>query len=298
MLEVIISGIKFKNPVILASGIMDEQGDSMIRAVNEGAGGVVTKSIGINERKGYENPTVAILQTGLLNAIGLSNPGIENFKEEIKRVKDAKIPIIGSIFGKVEEYPILAKKMEEFGVDGIELNLSCPHVKGMGSELGQDPNAVEEIVNEVKKVTKIPVFAKLTPNITNIVDIAKAASKADALVLINTVKGIAIDIYAKMPILSNIYGGYSGPGIKPIGLRAVYDVRKEMEIPIIGVGGILSWEDAVEYILSGANAVQVGSGIYYKGFNIFKEINEGIENYMKSEGYEKIDDFSGLAVRK
>jgi dihydroorotate dehydrogenase (NAD+) catalytic subunit len=298
MLEVTISGIRFRNPVLLASGIMDEQGDSMLRAAREGAGGVVTKSIGIEEREGYSNPTVVVLPTGLMNAIGLSNPGIENFKEEIDLVKKEKIPVIGSIFGKNEDFPFLAKKMEEFGTDGVELNLSCPHVKGFGSEIGQDPDAVEEIVKEVKKKISIPVFAKLTPNITNIVEIAKAASSADALVLINTVKGMVIDIYAKRPVLSNIYGGYSGPGIKPIGVRAVYDVRKEMKIPIIGVGGINGWEDAVEYILSGANAVQVGSAIYYKGFSIFKEIVKGLETYMKNEGFERIEDFSGLAVIK
>ncbi len=296
MLEVIISGIRFRNPVILASGIMDEQGDSMLRAVREGAGGVVTKSIGISEREGYKNPTVAILPTGLMNAIGLSNPGIENFREEIEKLKKENVPVIGSIFGVKDDFPYLAKKMEKYGVNAIELNLSCPHIKGMGAEIGQDPEMVEEIVNEVKGKVSIPVFAKLTPNITDILEIAKAASKADALVLINTVKGMVIDIYAKRPVLSNISGGYSGPGIKPIGIRAVYDVRKEMDIPIIGVGGIVTWEDAVEYILAGANAVQVGSGIYYRGMGIFKEIIEGISKYMENEGYRRIEEFSGMAV--
>lgn len=298
MLEVTISGIRFRNPVILASGVMDEQGESMVRAAREGAGGVVTKSIGMVEREGYSNPTVVVLSTGLMNAIGLANPGIDNFRDEIKRVKDENIPVIGSIFGKKDEFSPLAKKMEAFGVDGIELNLSCPHVKGFGSEIGQDPDAVEEIVKEVKRSVSVPIFAKLTPNITSIVEIAKAASRADALVLINTVRGMAIDIYAKRPVLSNRYGGYSGPGIKPIGVRAVYDVRMEMKIPIIGVGGINCWEDAIEYILAGANAVQVGSALYYRGYSVFREIAQGIEEYMKREGYGKIEDFSGLAVVK
>ncbi|MGC8859598.1 MAG: dihydroorotate dehydrogenase [Thermoplasmata archaeon] len=298
MLQVEISGIRFKNPVLLASGIMDEQGDSMLRAAREGAGGVVTKSIGLSEREGYQNPTVAVLSTGIINAIGLANPGIENFEDEVRRVKEEKIPVIGSIFGKKEDYAFLARRMENIGVDGVELNLSCPHVKGFGSEIGQDPDAVEDIVKEVKRSVSIPVFAKLTPNITDMLEIAKAASGADALVLINTVRGIAIDIFAKRPVLSNIYGGYSGPGIKPIGVRAVYDVRREMDIPIIGVGGITGWEDAVEYILAGANAVQVGSAIYYRGFSVFREIVDGLETYMKKEGFESIDDFRGMAVMR
>ncbi|MGC8663724.1 MAG: dihydroorotate dehydrogenase [Thermoplasmata archaeon] len=296
MVTVEISGIKFKNPVLLASGVMDEQGDSMIKAAENGAGGVVTKSIGIKERNGYPNPVIFEIDTGIINAVGLSNPGIDNFKNEIKIVKKKNIPIIGSIFGSSDDFPILAKKMEDFGADAVELNLSCPHVKGFGSEIGQDPDLVEKIIKETKEKINIPLFAKLTPNITNIVEIAKSAEKADALVLINTIKAIGIDIYAKRPVLSNIFGGYSGPGIKPIGLRAVYDVRKEMNIPIIGVGGINDWKDAVEYILAGANAVQVGTAIYYKGFSIFKEINEGIEKYMESEDFKKIEDFSGLAI--
>lgn len=297
MVTVEIAGIRFKNPLMLASGIMDEQGDSMVRAAENGAGGVVTKSIGINEREGYKNPVVVEIETGMINAIGLANPGIDNFKNEIQAVIKKGIPVIGSIFGSEKDFPVLAEKMERFGVNGIELNLSCPHVKGVGSEIGQDPALVEEIVSEVKKKVKIPVFAKLTPNTTDIVKIAKSAEKADALVLINTVRAIAIDIYAKRPVLSNLVGGYSGPGIKPIGLRAVYDVRKEMDIPIIGVGGISNWRDAVEYILAGANALQVGTAIYYRGFSVFDEINRGIEAYMNEEGYNSIKDFSGLAVK-
>ncbi len=296
-LTVKISGIEFKNPLILASGILDEQGETMLRIAKAGAGGIVTKSIGMEERAGYNNPTVVDLEHGLINAVGLANPGIKNFKEEIKIAKKGNVPVIGSIFGKVDEFPYLAKIMENYGVDGIELNLSCPHVKGYGSEIGQDPDAVEDVINDVKKSVNIPVFAKLTPNVTDIVEIAKSAGKADALVLINTVRAIAIDVYAKKPVLSNLIGGYSGPGIKPIGLRAVYDVRKEMDIPIIGVGGILTWKDAVEYILAGANAVQIGSGLYYKGINIFKEILSGIEDYMIKENFSKIEDFSGLAVK-
>mgnify|MGYP001626167354 CR=1 FL=1 len=297
MLEVAISSLKLKTPLMLASGIMDEQGDSMIMAAEHGAGAVVTKSIGIEERNGYENPVVYELDTGLINAIGLANPGIDNFMEEIRKVKNKNIPIIMSIFGNPDDYVFLAKKAEDFGADAVELNLSCPHVKGFGSEIGQDPELVEEIVKDVKRKVRIPVFTKLTPNVTDIIEIAKAAENSDALVLINTVKSIAIDVWSKRPVLSNRFGGYSGPGIKPIGLRAVYDVRKEMNVPIIGVGGILTWKDAVEYILAGANALQIGTAIYYLGWKAFEEINEGIKKYMESEGFRSIEDFSGLAQK-
>ncbi len=296
-LTVKISNVKFKNPLILASGILDEQGETMLRVARAGAGGIVTKSIGVDERQGYENPTVVDIENGLINAVGLSNPGIENFGDEIKIAKKGNVPVVGSIFGKENEFPYLAKRMEDYGVDAVELNFSCPHVKGYGSEIGQNPDLVEEIIKNVKIKVNIPVFAKLTPNVTSVVETAKAAEKADAIVLINTVRAIAIDVYAKKPILWNRFGGYSGPGIKPIGLRAVYDVRSEMDIPIIGVGGIVNWKDAVEYILAGANAVQIGSGIYYRGLGIFKEILTGIKNYMKKENFSKIEDFSGLAVK-
>ena len=292
-----IANVSFSNPVILASGILDETGESMLRAIKNGAGGVVTKSIGLDKKEGYETPVIVEMNQGLLNAIGLPNPGIENFKSEIDIAKTGKAPIVGSIFGTIEEFPILAKKMESYGVDALELNVSCPHAKKYGSEIGSDPTLVEEVVSDVKKIVNIPVFVKLTPNVKNITEIAKSAAKADALVLINTLKGISIDIYAKKPVLSYKIGGYSGPGIKPIGVRAVYDVAAELKIPIFGVGGIMNGKDAIEYILAGASAVQVGSALYYYGYDIFKSINKEILDYLRSENYDKLEDIIGLAQR-
>lgn len=292
-----IANVSFSNPVILASGILDETGESMLRAIKNGAGGIVTKSIGLDKKDGYETPVIVEMNQGLLNAMGLPNPGIENFKSEIDLAKAGKVPIIGSIFGTIEEFPIVAKKMESYGVDALELNVSCPHAKKYGSEIGSDPALVEEVISDVKKIVNIPIFVKLTPNVKDIVEIAKSASKADALVLINTVKGISIDIYAKKPVLSYKIGGYSGPGIKPIGVRAVYDVASELDIPIIGVGGIMSGKDAIEYILAGASAVQVGSALYYHGYDIFRIINKDILDYLKSENYDKLEDIIGLAQR-
>jgi dihydroorotate dehydrogenase (NAD+) catalytic subunit len=296
MLKIEINGIRFKNPLLLASGILDESGETMVRVANSGAGGIVTKSVGMEPRKGYENPVVYELPYGLLNAMGLPNPGIENYGEEIKIAKTANVPIIGSIFGKdVDEFIYLSRKMEEYGADALELNLSCPHAKGYGMEIGVDVELVEEIVYGVKKSVNIPVWAKLTPNTDSIVRIAKAAEKADALVLINTVKAMAIDIDAKMPVLKNVFGGLSGPAIKPIGVRAVYEVYREVDKPIIGVGGITYGRDALEYIMAGASAVEIGTAIYYRGLNVFNLISQEIEEWMQKNGYESIEELVGIA---
>ena len=296
MLEVEISGVRFKNPVLLASGILDESGETMLRIARLGIGGIITKSIGMERRAGYENPVVYELPYGLLNAIGLANPGIKNYGEEIKIAKRGNVPIIGSIFGKdVEEISYLARKMEEYGADSVELNLSCPHARGYGMEIGVHEDLVEEIVKEVKNSVNIPVWAKLTPNVSNIVDIAKAAEGADAIVLINTVKGMAIDVDAKMPVLSNIYGGLSGPAIKPIAVRMVYEVYGEIEKPIVGVGGIVSGRDALEFIMAGAMAVEVGTALYLKGIDVISEIKNGIREWMEKNGYERIEDLVGIA---
>ncbi len=301
MLEIELNGIRFRNPLILASGILDESGETMLRVARAGAGGIVTKSIGMNERAGYENPVVYELpdSQGLLNAIGLANPGIENYGEEMRIAKEGGVPIIGSIFGStLEEFAYLAKKMEEYGADAIELNLSCPHAKGYGMEVGVDKELVEEIVGEVKRSVRIPVWAKLTPNTHDIVGIAKAAEKADALVLINTVRGMAIDIDARIPVLSNRFGGLSGPCIKPIGVRAVYEVRAEMDKPIVGVGGITTGRDALEYIMAGANAVQIGTAVYLRSLEVFSLVAEEMNEWMERNGVESIDEIVGVAQRR
>ncbi len=296
MLDIDIGKLHFKNPLILASGILDESGETMLRIAKSGAGGIVTKSIGKEPRNGYENPVVYELPCGLLNAMGLPNPGIENYKDEIKIAKEGGVPIIGSIFGSnAEEFSYLSKKMEDYGADAIELNLSCPHAKGYGMEVGTDLELVEEIINSVKRAVKIPVWAKLTPNTNNIVEIAKAAENADAFVLINTLKAMAIDIDAKRPVLKNVFGGLSGKAIKPIGVRAVYEVYREIEKPIIGVGGIENGRDAIEYMMAGASAVEIGTALYTRGIEVFKEIASEMDGWMNENGYSKISDIIGIA---
>ena len=296
MLKVVLNGIEFKNPVLLASGILDETGETMLRVASSGAGGIVTKSIGMEPRGGYDNPVVYDFPHGMINAMGLPNPGIENYREEIKTALRSGVPIIGSIFGKsTEEYVYLAAKMEEYRVHAVELNLSCPHAKGYGMEIGLDTGLVEEIIGEVKRKVRIPVWAKITPNTDSVVRLAKAAEKADALVLINTVKAMAIDVDARKPVLSNIFGGLSGPCVKPIGVRAVYEVYREVEKPIIGVGGITTGRDALEYIMAGASLVQVGTAVYLRGIEVFRRISEEIEEWMRTNGFESLDDIIGIA---
>jgi len=277
---------------------MDEDAGSMERIFKSGAGAVVTKSIGLKPRNGYPNPTVVELENGILNAMGLPNPGIKEFKNEIKKLKESKVPIIGSIFGSNQnEFVELSEKMQSYGIDALELNLSCPHAKGYGLEIGSDSEIVREITSKVKESNKIPVFVKISPNLADIVEIAKSAEKgnADAIVAINTVKAMKIDLEFKMPVLSNKIGGYSGKAIKPIGVRCVYDISKNVKIPVIGVGGIITGEDALEYIMAGASAVQIGSGVYYRGIDIFKKVYNEMESWMKNHGYNNLSELIGVA---
>jgi len=292
-----VGSLFLENPFMLASGILDENGYTMKRILDSGAAAVVTKSIGKEERQGYHAPVIVELPYGLINAVGLANPGIANFGEEIRIAKMANKPLIGSIFGSTaEEFLELAKNMQEFGVSAVELNLSCPHVRGVGSEVGSDPVLVEEIVTELKSKIKVPIFSKLSPNVTDMVEIAKAAEKSDALVMINTVRAMSIDIYARKPVLSNFYGGLSGQAIKNVGIRYVYEVKKETGKEIIGVGGIETAEDAVEYIMAGASAVQIGTAISKRGIGIFRELPKQLEEFMNHEGFEALANMIGVAL--
>ncbi|ASJ01226.1 dihydroorotate dehydrogenase [Thermococcus gorgonarius] len=296
-LEVELFGIRFENPLILASGINDKVPEQWIRAHEEGAGGVVTKSIGIEPRKGYDNPTIVELPYGLINAMGLPNPGWKGFLEMVDGYT-FDFPLIVSIFGGTpEEFAFLAEKLSDVA-DAFELNLSCPHAKGYGMEIGQKPENVYEVVKAVKDATDKPVIAKLTPNTDDITKLGLAAEKAgaDGVSAINTLKAIAIDIYARRPILSNRVGGYSGPGVKPVALRAVYDLARTLDIPVIGIGGITTWQDAVEFLLAGASALQIGTAVSLRGWKVFREINEGIERYLEEEGFSRVKDIVGLAL--
>lgn len=282
---------------MLASGIMDEDAGSMKRITESGAGAIVTKSIGLKPRKGHPNPTFVELDHGILNAMGLPNPGIDAFIEELQELKSANTIIIGSIFGSTtDEFTEIAEKMNPY-VHGLELNLSCPHAKGYGLQIGQNPEFVSEITKAVKNTVSIPVFVKLSAQVNNIKTIGKAAENAgaQAIVAINTLNAMSINLELQCPILGNKVGGYSGPAIKPIGIRSVYELYKHLRIPIIGVGGISTGFDALEYIMAGATSVQIGTALYTRGIDVFYQICDEIKTWMNDHNYQSISDLIGVA---
>ena len=293
-----IAGLKLANPTMLASGILGYTGLSLKSVIEAGAGAVVTKSMGLEPRTGYPNPTVVQTDCGLLNAMGLPNLGISHFKEEIKELKNTGVPTILSIYGfSSEEFAKVAETAVKMGADALELNVSCPHVKKAGAEIGCDPLLLTEIVKEVKKKVAKPVIVKLTPNVANISEIAKAAEKAgaDAITAVNTVKAMNIEIETGRPLLANKFGGLSGPAIKPIAVRCVYDVYRSVDVPVIGCGGITSWQDAIEFMLAGASAVQIGTAIAFKGVGVFSSVAKGIDTYLKRRGFKNVKELVGLA---
>jgi len=297
-LEVSISGLKLRNPTMLASGIMGETGPSLRKMAEHGPGALVTKSIGKEPREGYPNPTLVELPTGYLNCMGLPNPGIMEFADEMPSALSAGLPIIGSIFGaNAEEFRDLAIAMEDYGASAVELNLSCPHAKGYGMELGTDPSGVKGIVSSVKSSVDIPVMAKLTPNTERLVLVGEAVQEAggDGVVAVNTVKAMCINVEMRRPVLSNVTGGLSGPAIRPIGVRCVYELYAALDIPIVGVGGVENWKDALEYMMAGASAVQVGSSLGRKGLDVFREIIAGIELYLNNSEFNSIVEMVGVA---
>jgi len=279
----------------LASGILGVTGAIMHRVNKSGADVIVTKSIGPIPRKGHPGPVLTTSHGGLLNAVGLTNPGIDNFGDEMQELKSLGVPVVLSIFGNsIDEIVEVAQKGSEMKPTALELNLSCPHAEI--SQISHNPDLTYKYVRAVKETVDCPVFAKITPNASDIVSVAKAAEKAgaDAIVAINTLRGMKIDIHQKRPVLGNLVGGYSGPPIFPIAVRCVYDLYNVLFIPIIGVGGVSTWEDAIEMHLAGASAIQVGTAMI-EGFDIFKEIKSGVNKYLQENGFSDISEIIGLA---
>ncbi|MEM3399353.1 MAG: dihydroorotate dehydrogenase [Candidatus Micrarchaeia archaeon] len=302
MLETSLCGIRMKNPTMLASGILGLTGASIERVAQGGAGAAVTKCLGKEQRVGFRNPTVIAYEHYVMNAMGMCNPGIENYKEELGMAKKSGIPIIANVFGGTpEEFAYVASRAEEYGADGVELNVSCPNViegEKLGMVIGKDAALVENVVSAVKSRIKVPVFVKLTPNVSSIEEIALAAERggADGITAINTLgPGLAINIEARKPILGNKFGGVSGPAIKPIALACVYKIYEKVSIPIIGVGGITTGRDAIEMMMAGARVVQVGSAVYVRGLNVFSKICKEIEGWLSANGYRSIEEIVGVA---
>jgi len=300
-LTVSLAGLRLANPTMLASGILGYSVETFESIAKGGAGAIVTKSVGLKPREGYPNPTVVQVSSGLINAMGLPNPGIQEFVQEIRKAKAAlNVPLIVSVYGfSPDEYARVAGGAVAAGADAIELNVSCPHVKETGSEIGQSSQVLIQVVRKVKHTVNKPVFVKLSPNVTSMEEIAEAAANAgaDALTIMNTVKALVIDAETMMPILANKTGGLSGPAVKPIALRHVYSVYERVKVPIIGCGGISNWQDAVEFLLAGASAVQIGTAISAIGPAVFEKVTHGISKYLKRKGLRSVSEIVGLSHR-
>ena len=294
-----VGTIKLDKPAMLASGILGISLDVFNRLYRSGAGAVVTKSLSSEPWEGYPNPTIfSVNGGGWMNAVGLSNPGASNFAKMIESNKD--VPIIVSLVGSIpKDFEMMINEFKNCNVTAFELNLSCPHVAKVGLEVGDDPELVKKIVTTVKNSTHVPAIAKVGLGTTNYLNTVKIAidSGIDAITAINTVRAMAIDVETQRPILSNKFGGLSGTPIKPIALRCVYEIASKYDIPIIGCGGISTWEDAIEFFLAGASAIQLGSAIGDNWINVFDDINKGVLQYMKQKNYSTIDEMVGLAKK-
>jgi dihydroorotate dehydrogenase (NAD+) catalytic subunit len=296
-LTVDLGGLQLQNPVLTASGTFGYAREFEHLVDLNRLGGIIVKGLSLEPTRGNSPPRIAETPCGMLNAIGLENVGIEAFvNEKVPFLQTLTPPLIVNIYGKLEdEYARLAARIEEVeAIAGIEVNISCPNVKAGGMAFGVDPQAAFSVVRAVRKETGKFLAVKLSPNVTDITDIARAAEDAgaDCLSLINTLTAMAIDIETRRPRLANITGGLSGPAIKPVALRMVWQVARIAKVPIIGIGGIMSAEDALEFIIAGAAAVQVGTANFVNP-QVTTDIIEGIEKFLVDRNIEKISDLIG-----
>jgi dihydroorotate dehydrogenase (NAD+) catalytic subunit len=299
-LEVQIAEMKLKNPVITASGTFG-YGEEFSPFIDlDQLGAMVLKGITLKPKMGNPPPRVIETPSGMLNSIGLQNVGVERLiKEKLPYLKKFNTPVIINISGDtIEEYVELAERLEEvskdMGVTGLEVNISCPNVKKGGMAWGTDAEATYKVINSIRKTTPLPLIVKLTPNVTDIKTIAQAAEEAgaDALSLINTLVGMAIDIDSRQPKLANISGGLSGPAVKPVALWLVWQVFQTVNIPVIGIGGIIKVEDALEFIIAGARAIEIGTANFVNP-RITIEIIEGIEKYLRENNMKDVNELVG-----
>ncbi|MDO9578514.1 MAG: dihydroorotate dehydrogenase [Candidatus Cloacimonadales bacterium] len=293
-------GVEVKSPLVLPAGVMGMSFSGMHISKINGAGIVTSKSLTLQPRKGHKGPVVAEFEGGILNCMGLCNPGISDGLVEVDQFKErSRTPVIVSVFAtNTADFLKLTTEVNKSKGDFLELNLSCPNVfDEFGIPLAASKEEVFKIVKAVKDISKLPVIAKLSPNVYNIVEIALAAQKAgaDALCLINTVgPGMAIDAKIVKPVLFNKFGGLSGPCIKPIALKLIYQTYSAVEIPILGMGGVTCGIDAVEMLMAGATIIGVGTAVYYRGIEVFDKINHEIIQFMDENGYESIDNIPRL----
>ena len=296
-MRVNIAGVEWNNPVTVASGTFGSGAEFADFVDLNRLGAVTTKGVANIPWQGNPTPRVAETYSGMMNAVGLQNPGIDLFCErDIPFLRKYDTKIIVNVCGKsTEDYCEVVERLTDEDVDMLEINISCPNVKEGGIAFGQNPRAAEDITKAVKKYAKQPVIMKLSPNVTSIAEMARAveAGGADAVSLINTLTGMKIDINRKTFVLANKTGGVSGPAIHPIAARMVYEAANAVNVPVIGMGGIASAEDAIEMILAGASAVSVGTANFYNPA-VTMEVADGIESYMKRNGFESVSDMVGL----
>ncbi len=292
-------GVHFQNPLVLASGVLGVTGDSFHNTVKAGAGGITTKSIWLNPHPGHPNPTMVGYPHYFLNAVGLSDAGVEKAKEELGAyLPERKAPLIANIVaGKKSDFGLVAEAIVSLSPDIIEVNISCPNVEDeLGKPFACDILDAAEVTRIVKKVSgKIPVVVKLSPNVPNIASIAKSCEDAgaDGITAVNTLSGMRIHLGLRTPVLANKTGGVSGPALFPIALKAVYDISRAVKIPIIGTGGVTTGLDALEMIMAGATLVGVGSMIYYRDVSGFRKMTEEMEEWMEENNVRSLTDIRG-----
>lgn len=303
-LSVTLCGVRLQNPLVLASGILGTSAELLERVARCGAGAVTSKSCGPTPRAGHPNPTVLDWGHGLINAVGLSNPGVD---EEVRILRDAKarlaplgVPLIASIFAETAQgFGDVARQVAEAAPDFVEVNISCPNVEAeFGRPFAADARDAAAVTAAVRRAVSLPVIVKLSPNVPDIAAIARAVESegADAIAAINTLgPGMVIDPDSGRPILANLTGGVSGPAIRPIAVRCVYDVSRAVRIPVIGIGGVARGRDAVEMIMAGATAVGIGSAVYYRGPEVFAAVREELRRFMEAHGYSAVSQMRGLA---
>lgn len=295
-----LAGISLRTPLIAASGAFGYGQEYARFGSLEDWGAIVVKGTTLRPTLGNPTPRTAETPAGMLNAIGLQNPGVDEFiAHELPRLLQEEYAVLVNISGHtVEEYGELAARLDGTGIAGLELNVSCPNVKAGGLVFGTDPVALAAVTRSVRNATKLPVIVKLSPNVTDIIPLAKAAEEegADALSLINTLLGMAVDIKTRRPVLGNIFGGLSGPAVKPVALRLVWQVYQQVKLPLIGMGGISSAEDAIEFLLAGASAVSIGTGIF-RNPELPRQVREGIQRYLVEEGFSSVAELTGAAHR-
>jgi dihydroorotate dehydrogenase (NAD+) catalytic subunit len=302
-----LCGVSLSSPLVLASGILGTEAELLARVARAGAGAVTAKSCSLEPRAGHPNPTVLAWEHGLINAVGLANPGVEVEIEELRRTRALLRPLgaalIASIFADtVENFHRVASRILEAAPDLIEVNISCPNVHAeFGTPFSADPAAAADVTAAVQAAVegRAPVLVKLSPNVSDLASIARAvaAAGADGLSAINTLTGMVIDVDARRPILANRTGGLSGPAIRPLAIRCVYEIYRAVDLPLVGMGGVRSGRDAVEMIMAGATAVGVGSAVYEEGPEAFGRIRTEMAALMAELGYERLADMRGVAHR-